>query len=35
MFSTKTNIEFLCDKIFVDGTFEFCSKYFNIKNKNI
>lgn len=30
-FSTKTNLEFLCtcEKIFVDGTFEFCSKYFN------
>lgn len=29
-FSTKSNLEFLCscDKIFVDGTFEFCSKYF-------
>jgi len=29
-FSTKTNLEFLCtcEKIFVDGTFEFCSKYF-------
>jgi hypothetical protein len=28
-FSTKTSLEFLCscDKIFVDGTFEFCSKY--------
>jgi len=29
-FSTITNLEFLCtcEKIFVDGTFEFCSKYF-------
>jgi len=29
-FSTKSNLEFLCscDKIFVDGTFDFCSKYF-------
>jgi hypothetical protein len=29
-FSTKSNLEFLCsyDKIFVDGTFEICSKYF-------